>query len=159
MTVLLPPAIALLWSCHEHHVGPSMSGFPWEDAQPPILPCPAFLSSPVVLWMRSWMCALLSSRVLRHPGFFLTLPPSDKSSVKARGHHPSHRWGGSDCRFQACPSHKGLNWDLFFKGHNPPSLGSSNQKSELSAGDTGGVMLCRPWVIQQLFSAHFPLDP
>lgn len=92
------------------------------------------------------------------PRFFLTLPPSAKSSIKARGHHPSHRWGGSDCRFQACPSRKGLNWDLFLKVHNPPSLGSSNQKSELSAGGTGGVMLYRPWVIRQLFSAHFPLD-
>lgn len=148
VTVLLPPAIALLWSCLEHRIGPSILGFPWEDAQPPVLPCPAFSSTAVVRWMRGWMCALLRSR------FFLTFPPSGKSSIKARGHHPSHRWGGSDCRFQACPSHKGMNWDLFLKAHNQPSLGSSSQKSERSVGATEGMMLYRPRVRQQ----HFPLD-
>lgn len=148
VTVLLPPAFALLWSCLEHRVGPSILGLPWEDAQPPVLPCPAFSSSPVVLWMRGWMCALLSS------WFFLTFPPSSKSSIKARGHHPSHRWGGSDCRFQACPSNKGLNWGLFLKAHNWPSPGSSSQKSERSVGGIGGMMLYRPWVRQQ----HFPLN-
>uniref|UniRef100_A0A8B9MRC3 Ig-like domain-containing protein n=1 Tax=Accipiter nisus TaxID=211598 RepID=A0A8B9MRC3_9AVES len=87
--------------------------------------------------------------------FFLTFPPSGKSSIKARGHHPLHRWGGSDSRFQACPSHKGLNWGLFLKAHNQPSLGSSRQKSERSVGVTGGMMLYRPRVhLQQ----HFPLD-
>lgn len=91
------------------------------------------------------------------PWFSLTLPPSDKSSIKARGHHPSHLWGGPDCRFQTCPSHKGLKWDLFRKAHNPLSLGSSSQKSELSADGTEGVKLYRPWVTSA-FQPIFPLD-
>uniref|UniRef100_A0A663NEP2 Ig-like domain-containing protein n=1 Tax=Athene cunicularia TaxID=194338 RepID=A0A663NEP2_ATHCN len=42
-------------------------GFPREGAQPLILPCPALVSCPAVLWMRGWTGALLSSRVLLHP--------------------------------------------------------------------------------------------
>lgn len=34
----------------------------------PSIAMPAFFSSPVVLWMRGWICALPSSRVLLHPG-------------------------------------------------------------------------------------------
>uniref|UniRef100_A0A8D0EM94 Ig-like domain-containing protein n=1 Tax=Strix occidentalis caurina TaxID=311401 RepID=A0A8D0EM94_STROC len=65
---LLPPAIALLWSCLKHCVVPSILGFPREGAQPLMLPCPVHFSSPEVLWMRGWMGALLSSQVLLHPG-------------------------------------------------------------------------------------------
>lgn len=56
--VLLPPAVALLWSCLEHCGRPSVLGFPWEDPHPLIPPCPGLSPSPVVLWMRGLMRAL-----------------------------------------------------------------------------------------------------
>lgn len=44
--VLLLRAVALPWSRLEHRVGPSILGFPWEDAQPPVLPCLRFSRPP-----------------------------------------------------------------------------------------------------------------
>jgi len=67
VTVPLPPAVALLWSCLERRVGPSFR-ISTGRCSAPILTCPMFFSSLVVLWMGGWMCALLSSQASPHSG-------------------------------------------------------------------------------------------
>lgn len=148
-------AVALLWACLEHSVGPSALGFPWEHL---ILPCPVFFSCPAVLWIRGWMCALLSSQVL--PCHNSSLPSLQVTRAASRPETTTpHISGvGLTAAFKTILHKKYWNgiYSSKLTTHYPWGAPNRNQSFlQVSWGERGFTDI---WVIQKFFSAHFPFE-
>lgn len=149
--MLLPSAVALLWACLEHSIGPNALGFLWEDL---MLPCSVFFSFPAVLRM----CALLSSQVL--PCHNSSLPSLQVTRAAWRSESITPHISGVDltAAFKTTLHKKHWNgiYSSEFPTHYPWGDPNRNQSFlQVSWGERGFRHI---WVTQKLFSAHFPFD-